>query len=136
MQFAISLLGIECGILSGACACCFVCTGCSTICAWLAGTACAPLPRFRCGGLRLSSGHVVVPLAVAGPCCILLLPPCDAAHPLLPLPTTHLAAAAPPPPIFVPAASWDPRREGTLLGWTEFQANLPLLLDRFRRNSD
>ncbi|KAI7843214.1 hypothetical protein COHA_003194 [Chlorella ohadii] len=34
------------------------------------------------------------------------------------------------------SASWDPRREGTLLGWTEFQANLPLLLDRFRRNSD
>lgn len=31
------------------------------------------------------------------------------------------------------SASWDPRREGSLLGWTEFQANLPLLLDRFRR---
>ncbi|PRW33988.1 hypothetical protein C2E21_7297 [Chlorella sorokiniana] len=34
------------------------------------------------------------------------------------------------------SASWDPRREGSLLGWTEFQANVPLLLDRFRRNSD
>lgn len=32
------------------------------------------------------------------------------------------------------SASWDPRREGSLLGWTEFQANVPLLLDRFRRN--
>lgn len=32
------------------------------------------------------------------------------------------------------SASWDVRREGSLLGWTEFQANVPLLLDRFRRN--
>lgn len=30
------------------------------------------------------------------------------------------------------SASWDPRRDGSLLGWTEFQANLPLLLDRFK----
>ncbi|EFN56986.1 hypothetical protein CHLNCDRAFT_143598 [Chlorella variabilis] len=34
------------------------------------------------------------------------------------------------------SASWDPRREGSLLGWTEFQANVPLLLDRFKRGSD
>ncbi|PSC76318.1 hypothetical protein C2E20_0864 [Micractinium conductrix] len=31
------------------------------------------------------------------------------------------------------SASWDPRREGSLLGWTEFQANVPLLMDRFKR---
>ncbi|KAI3434879.1 hypothetical protein D9Q98_002933 [Chlorella vulgaris] len=31
------------------------------------------------------------------------------------------------------SASWDPRREGSLLGWTEFQANVPLLLDRFNK---
>jgi hypothetical protein len=31
------------------------------------------------------------------------------------------------------AASWEPRREGSFLGWTEFQANVPLLLERFKR---
>ena len=36
----------------------------------------------------------------------------------------------------VAAASWDPRREGSLLGWTEFQANVPLLMDRFRSGGD
>lgn len=39
----------------------------------------------------------------------------------------------PPPPSLGCAASWDPRREGSLLGWTEFQANVPLLLDRFNK---
>lgn len=29
------------------------------------------------------------------------------------------------------SASWDPQREGSLLGWNEFQANLPLVLNRF-----
>ena len=43
--------------------------------------------------------------------------------------------ARPPPPRPV-AASWDPRREGSLLGWTEFQANVPLLMDRFRSGDD
>lgn len=28
------------------------------------------------------------------------------------------------------STSWDPRREGSALGWTELQANLPLLLNR------
>ncbi|KAF8063793.1 PAM68 [Scenedesmus sp. PABB004] len=28
------------------------------------------------------------------------------------------------------STSWDPRREGTALGWTELQANLPILLSR------
>lgn len=46
----------------------------------------------------------------------------------------HLRAALLPPLSCRRAASWDPRREGSLLGWTEFQANLPILLDRFRRN--
>ena len=31
------------------------------------------------------------------------------------------------------STSWDPKREGSKLGWNEFQANLPLVLDRFRR---
>lgn len=30
------------------------------------------------------------------------------------------------------SASWDPRREGSLLGITEFKANLPLILDRVK----
>ncbi|CAG9465912.1 unnamed protein product [Pedinophyceae sp. YPF-701] len=30
------------------------------------------------------------------------------------------------------SASWDPAREGTTLGWVEFQANLPALIDRIR----
>ena len=29
------------------------------------------------------------------------------------------------------SSSWDPQREGSLLGWNEFQANLPLVLNRF-----
>jgi len=33
------------------------------------------------------------------------------------------------------SASWDPKREGSLGGWNEFQANLPLVLDRFRRKT-
>ena len=28
------------------------------------------------------------------------------------------------------SASWDPDREGSALGWTEFRANLPAFLDR------
>lgn len=28
------------------------------------------------------------------------------------------------------STSWDPRREGSALGWTELQANLPILLNR------
>lgn len=28
------------------------------------------------------------------------------------------------------SASWDPRREGTALGWTEFQANIAVLLNK------
>eukprot|EP00879_Flechtneria_rotunda_P027368 GHRR01029316.1.p2 GENE.GHRR01029316.1~~GHRR01029316.1.p2 ORF type:complete len:102 (-),score=12.07 GHRR01029316.1:364-669(-) len=28
------------------------------------------------------------------------------------------------------STSWDPKREGTALGFTEFQANLPILLKR------
>jgi hypothetical protein len=31
------------------------------------------------------------------------------------------------------SASWDPRREGSLLGIDELRANLPILLDRFKR---
>jgi len=31
------------------------------------------------------------------------------------------------------STSWDPKREGSMLGWNEFQANLPLVLDRFRK---
>jgi hypothetical protein len=31
------------------------------------------------------------------------------------------------------SASFDPMREGSLLGWNEFQANLPQVLDSFRR---
>lgn len=31
------------------------------------------------------------------------------------------------------SASWDPQREGSLLGWNEFQANLPLVLNRFSK---
>jgi hypothetical protein len=34
------------------------------------------------------------------------------------------------------STSWEPRREGSFLGWTEFQANLPLVLERFRRNKN
>ena len=30
------------------------------------------------------------------------------------------------------SASWDPMREGSLSGITEFKANLPLLLDRVK----
>ena len=36
----------------------------------------------------------------------------------------------------VVSSSWDPKREGSLLGWNEFQANLPLLLDRFRKTDE
>lgn len=32
------------------------------------------------------------------------------------------------------SSSWDPRREGSLLGATEFKANLPILMERFKRN--
>lgn len=32
------------------------------------------------------------------------------------------------------SASWDPTREGSLLGWTEFRANLPLFLSRGKTN--
>jgi hypothetical protein len=32
------------------------------------------------------------------------------------------------------SSSWDPRREGSFLGWNEFQANLPLLMDRFKKS--
>ena len=46
---------------------------------------------------------------------------------------TPVPATPPPRPV---AASWDPRREGSLLGWTEFQANVPLLMDRFRSGDD
>jgi hypothetical protein len=28
------------------------------------------------------------------------------------------------------STSWDPRREGTALGWQELKANLPILLNR------
>lgn len=31
------------------------------------------------------------------------------------------------------SSSWDPRREGSLSGWNEFQANLPLVFDRFKK---
>lgn len=30
------------------------------------------------------------------------------------------------------SASWDPLREGSTLGFTEFKANLPLILDRVK----
>jgi len=30
------------------------------------------------------------------------------------------------------SASWDPMREGSLLGFTEFKANLPLILERVK----
>ena len=30
------------------------------------------------------------------------------------------------------SASWDPMREGSKLGFTEFKANLPLIIDRVR----
>ena len=33
------------------------------------------------------------------------------------------------------SSSWDPAREGSLSGWNEFQANLPLVLDRFRKKN-
>jgi hypothetical protein len=62
--------------------------------------------------------------------------PASASRCLLPfLLRSHLtpcpapACPAPPPS----AASWEPRREGSFLGWTEFQANVPLLLERFKR---
>ena len=32
------------------------------------------------------------------------------------------------------SASWDPRLEGSRLGWTEFRANLPLIIERMREN--
>lgn len=32
------------------------------------------------------------------------------------------------------SSSWDPKREGSLLGWNEFQTNLPSVLDRFRKD--
>ena len=76
-----------------------------------------------------TSAHVLPPLL------LLLLPP----PPLLtacPAPAQLTAMLHHCQWPFPPAASWDPRREGSLLGWTEFQANVPLLLDRFRRNSD
>ena len=31
------------------------------------------------------------------------------------------------------SASWDPKREGSFLGWNEFQTNLPLVLNRFKK---
>lgn len=31
------------------------------------------------------------------------------------------------------SASWDPRRKGSALGFTEFQANLPILLEQMRK---
>lgn len=31
------------------------------------------------------------------------------------------------------SSSWDPRREGSALGWDEFKANLPVVLERFRK---
>mmetsp|Transcript_10463 Transcript_10463/g.20674 ORF Transcript_10463/g.20674 Transcript_10463/m.20674 type:complete len:202 (-) Transcript_10463:558-1163(-) len=34
------------------------------------------------------------------------------------------------------SASFDPTREGSLLGWNEFQANLPQVLDSFRRKKN
>jgi len=30
------------------------------------------------------------------------------------------------------SSSWDPQREGSRLGWNEFQANLPIVLQRFK----
>lgn len=30
------------------------------------------------------------------------------------------------------SSSWDPRREGTALGWQEFRGNLPILMERFK----
>jgi hypothetical protein len=32
------------------------------------------------------------------------------------------------------SSSWDPRREGSALGWDEFKTNLPVVLERFRKN--
>ena len=31
------------------------------------------------------------------------------------------------------SSSWDPQREGSFLGWNEFQTNLPLVLNRFKK---
>lgn len=31
------------------------------------------------------------------------------------------------------SSSWDQRREGSVLGWNEFQANLPIVLERFKK---
>ena len=31
------------------------------------------------------------------------------------------------------STSWDANQPGSLLGWTELQGNLPLILDRFKR---
>eukprot|EP01025_Chloroclados_australasicus_P025755 TRINITY_DN2567_c0_g1_i21.p5 TRINITY_DN2567_c0_g1~~TRINITY_DN2567_c0_g1_i21.p5 ORF type:complete len:129 (+),score=19.37 TRINITY_DN2567_c0_g1_i21:276-662(+) len=33
----------------------------------------------------------------------------------------------------VMSTSWDVNREGSFLGWTEFRANLPQLMDRFKK---
>lgn len=33
------------------------------------------------------------------------------------------------------STSWDPRREGSALGWTELQANLAVLLNRNKEGS-
>ena len=33
----------------------------------------------------------------------------------------------------ITSASWDPARPGSALGWTEFRANLPVLIERIRR---
>lgn len=30
------------------------------------------------------------------------------------------------------SSSWDPQREGSRLGWNEFQVNLPIVLERFK----
>lgn len=34
------------------------------------------------------------------------------------------------------SSSWDTSREGSLSGWNEFQANLPMVLDRFRKKDN
>lgn len=52
----------------------------------------------------------------------------------MPMPSQNRNFTSCPTPRTHHAASWDPRREGSLLGWTELKANLPLLLDRFKRN--
>ena len=31
------------------------------------------------------------------------------------------------------STSWDQRREGSALGWSEFKGNLPIVMDRFRK---